>query len=121
MHLGGTFFEHFSSMKDPRVSRTRRHNLIDIVVIAVCAILCGADSWTEIALFGRCKRDWFKTFLTLPNGIPSQGIPRSKMCVWKKNSGAFNVTSNQPKGGHHGRLCIVCSRAEVGCRMRFSG
>lgn len=71
MHLGGTFFEHFSSMKDPRVSRTRRHNLIDIVVIAVCAILCGADSWTEIALFGRCKRDWFKTFLTLPNGIPS--------------------------------------------------
>lgn len=71
MHLGGTFFEHFSSMEDPRVSRTRRHNLIDIIVIAVCAILCGADSWTEIALFGRCKREWFATFLTLPNGIPS--------------------------------------------------
>lgn len=71
MYLGGTFFEHFSSMKDPRVSRTRRHNLMDIVIIAICAILCGADSWTEIALFGRCKRDWFTTFLTLPNGIPS--------------------------------------------------
>lgn len=71
MHIGGTLFDHFSSIPDPRVARTRRHNLIDIIVIAICAVLCGADSWTEVALFGRCKRDWFSTFLTLPNGIPS--------------------------------------------------
>lgn len=71
MHIGGTLFDHFSSIPDPRVTRTRRHNLVDIIVIAICAVLCGADSWTEVALFGRCKRDWFSTFLTLPNGIPS--------------------------------------------------
>ena len=71
MHIGGTLFDHFSSLPDPRVVRTRRHQLIDIIVITICAILCGADSWTEVALFGRCKREWFKTFLTLPNGIPS--------------------------------------------------
>jgi predicted transposase YbfD/YdcC len=71
MHLKQTLFDHFSSIPDPRVTRTRRHLLIDIIVITICAILCGADSWIEVALFGRCKQSWFKTFLTLPNGIPS--------------------------------------------------
>jgi len=71
MHVGGTLFDHFSSIPDPRVARTRRHQLIDIIIITICAILCGADSWVEVALFGRCKQAWFKTFLTLPNGIPS--------------------------------------------------
>jgi len=71
MRLKQTLFDHFSSIPDPRVVRTRRHLLIDIIVITICAILCGADSWVEVALFGRCKKAWFKTFLTLPNGIPS--------------------------------------------------
>lgn len=71
MQLGGTLFEFFSSIPDPRVERARRHLLIDIIVIAICAILCGADSWVEVALFGRAKQEWFKTFLKLPHGIPS--------------------------------------------------
>lgn len=67
----GTLFEHFSEMEDPRIDRTKRHQLIDVIVIAICAIVCGADHWTEVELFGKAKKEWFQTFLTLPNGIPS--------------------------------------------------
>jgi predicted transposase YbfD/YdcC len=53
------------------MDRTKLHSLSDILVITICAVICGADEWTEIELFGKSKRKWFKTFLTLPNGIPS--------------------------------------------------
>ena len=62
---------HFSKLKDPRVPRTKLHDLHDILVIAICAILCGADSWAHVAMFGEAKLAWFKTFLKLPYGIPS--------------------------------------------------
>lgn len=61
----------FRQVKDPRVDRTKMHSLYNILVITLCAVICGADSWTEVALFGRSKRAWLKTFLHLPNGIPS--------------------------------------------------
>ncbi len=61
----------FSELKDPRMDRTKRHSLGDILAIAICAIICGADGWTQVAKFGRCKLKWFRTFLELPNGIPS--------------------------------------------------
>ena len=61
----------FSALQDPRVERTRLHGLMDIVTIAVCAAICGADDWTEIELFGESKLEFFKSFLPLPNGIPS--------------------------------------------------
>jgi len=48
-----------------------RHKFIDILIIAICGIICGADSWVAVAEFGRAKEQWFKTFLELPNGIPS--------------------------------------------------
>jgi len=63
--------EHFSLITDPRMVAKTDHKLIDIVVITVCAVLAGADDWVEIATFGRGKEDWFRTFLELPNGIPS--------------------------------------------------
>src|ERR1051326_8095899 len=63
--------EHFAQVDDPRVERTRLHRLIDILVIVSCAVICGAESWDDIAEFGEVKRDWFATFLELPNGIPS--------------------------------------------------
>jgi predicted transposase YbfD/YdcC len=66
-----TLVEHFSSITDPRIDRTKRHKLIDILVIAICATICGADGWEEFELFGQSKLNWFKTFLELPNGIPS--------------------------------------------------
>jgi predicted transposase YbfD/YdcC len=61
----------FAELKDPRMDRTKRHSLSDILAIAICAIICGADGWTQVAKFGRCKLKWFRTFLELPNGIPS--------------------------------------------------
>jgi predicted transposase YbfD/YdcC len=61
----------FAQLKDPRVNRTRRHSLPDILAIAICGVICGADGWVQIAKFARCKQEWFQTFLELPNGIPS--------------------------------------------------
>jgi len=61
----------FGDLKDPRMNRTKRHSLGDILAVAICAIICGADGWTQVAKFGRCKIEWFRTFLDLPNGIPS--------------------------------------------------
>jgi len=62
---------HFRQLPDPRVRRTRRHALEAILVITLCAVICGADDWASIARFGRAKRKWFRTFLALPHGIPS--------------------------------------------------
>ena len=62
---------HFADLPDPRVNRRRRHRLSDILTIALCAVLCGADDFVEIELFGRLKKDWFQQRLDLPNGIPS--------------------------------------------------
>lgn len=66
-----SFQECFSTLKDPRVKRTRRHELLDILIIAVSAIICEADTWVDIADFGQVKLKWFQSFLHLPNGIPS--------------------------------------------------
>jgi len=63
--------DYFSDVTDPRVDRTKLHNLEDILAIAICATICGADGWYEMAFFGQCKQKWFKTFLELPNGIAS--------------------------------------------------
>lgn len=64
--------ECFEDMSDPRVDRTKRHKLVDILVIAVCAVVAGSDTFEAIELFGNAHNAWFKTFLALPNGIPSQ-------------------------------------------------
>jgi predicted transposase YbfD/YdcC len=63
--------EHFSQVSDPRKDRTKDHKLIDIIAIAICAVICGAEAWTDIELFGNSKLHWLATFLELPNGIPS--------------------------------------------------
>jgi predicted transposase YbfD/YdcC len=60
-----------SIVRDPRVVSRSKHNLIDILVITICAVICGADSWDEIEEFGEAHEEWFKDFLELPSGIPS--------------------------------------------------
>jgi predicted transposase YbfD/YdcC len=66
-----TLAAHFSQVPDPRLDRTKEHQLFDILVIAICAVLCGANDWVGIATFGQARLAWFRTFLALPNGIPS--------------------------------------------------
>jgi predicted transposase YbfD/YdcC len=62
---------YFADLEDPRIERSKEHKLLDIVIIAICAVICGADGWVGIQEFGEAKLEWFKTFLELPNGIPS--------------------------------------------------
>lgn len=63
--------KHFSTLNDPRIDRTKRHPLINVVMIAICAVICGAENWVAIERFGKAKEEWFSTFLDLTNGIPS--------------------------------------------------
>ena len=63
-------WEHFESLKDPRVARTRRHKLMDIVIMSVMAVICYADGWSDIHDFGKAREAWLREFLELPNGIP---------------------------------------------------
>jgi len=78
-----TLFEHLSIIEDPRIDRTKRHLLIDILVVAVCATICGAEGWTEIEEFGRAKETWFKKFLELPHGTPSHDTFRRVLMLLK--------------------------------------
>jgi len=66
------FWEHFAVLPDPRVERTRLHKLEDLLTLALCAVIGGADDWVGIAEFGRAKEAWFRTVLEPPHGIPSQ-------------------------------------------------
>jgi predicted transposase YbfD/YdcC len=66
----GTIVDYFAEVDDPREDN-RRHLLVDIIVIAVCAAICDADTWTDVELFGQAKEKWFRGFLELPHGIPS--------------------------------------------------
>ena len=63
--------KHFASVKDPRSGNAKRHLLVDILVMAICAAICGADTWVEVELWAQANRKWLGTFLELPNGIPS--------------------------------------------------
>ncbi|MCS6847793.1 MAG: ISAs1 family transposase [Anaerolineae bacterium] len=62
---------HFAQLHDPRDPDACEHKLLDILVIALCAVICGAEHFTEMEVFGQAKEKWFRTFLALPNGIPS--------------------------------------------------
>ena len=68
---GRGILDYFEELEDPRIDRCKRHSLLDIITIAICAVICGADTWVHVAMFGRSKEEWFRTFLELPNGIPS--------------------------------------------------
>ena len=62
---------HFRPLRDPRRAHRRRHLLLDIVVTAICAVLCGANTWPEVATWARRRQGWLRRFLALPNGVPS--------------------------------------------------
>ena len=68
---GASIMDYFETLEDPRIDRCKRRQLLDIIAIAICAVICGADSWVYVELFGKSKEEWFRTFLELPNGVPS--------------------------------------------------
>ncbi len=63
--------KHFENLTDPRAEHSIDHLLIDIVIITICAVICGANNWVEIENYGHAKKEWLETFLELPHGIPS--------------------------------------------------
>ncbi len=95
----------FGGLDDPRIERHKRHQLIDIVTIAICAISSGADNWVEIEEFGEAKIEWFRQFIELPNAIPSHdtfGNVFARLCpeqfkqcflTWVRS--VFEVTQGQ--------------------------
>ena len=66
-----TITEQFADLPDPRINRQKRHELVDILTIALCAVISGADSFDDIERYGKAKKAWLGTFLDLKNGIPS--------------------------------------------------
>ena len=71
----------FTEVEDPRRPQARRHALEDILLIATLAVICGADSWTEVELFGRQKQAWLETFLALPARDPLARHLRTRLCA----------------------------------------
>ena len=73
---GASVVGHFSILEDPRIERNKRHSLIDIIVVTVCAVVSGAETWEDIEDYGQAKVEWLKRFLALENGIPSHDTIR---------------------------------------------
>jgi predicted transposase YbfD/YdcC len=69
--MNGIFVDCFGSIEDPRVERTKKHVLLDIIALGLCGVLAGAEGWEEIEDYGHLHEGWFNQFLDLPNGIPS--------------------------------------------------
>ena len=69
--VNASIVEHFQTLEDPRIERTKKHNLLDILVIALCTLLTGGEGFQDMVLFGQSKQAWRQTFLALPHGIPS--------------------------------------------------
>ena len=103
---------YFESLSDPRHTRNRKHRLIDIVVIAVCGLVCGSDGPTAIHRWATNRREWLDGFLPLPNGIPSRDCIRRVLialqpeafqrCFRDWISGAL-----EPDGGGPARLIAI--------------
>lgn len=110
----------FADLTDPRIDRTKEHSLLDIVAIAICAVICGADSWVAVEEFGTTKQAWLRTWLPLPNGIPShdtfgrvfaaldaehfqQGFVRWVRAVWPPNAGEVVAVDGKTLRGSHDR------------------
>ena len=114
--------EYFQEVTDPRIERQKLHQLLDIIVIAICAVICGADTWVDVEPFGQSKLAWQKSFLELPNGIPSHdtfgrvfglldpvefqtGFRRWVQAITQVTQGqVIDVDGKQLRGSHDKRL-----------------
>ena len=78
--LNASFLQHFANLNDPRIERSKEHLLRDIIAIAILAVISGADGWVAIEAYGNAKYEWLKSFLELPNGIPSHDTFSLLLC-----------------------------------------
>ena len=76
-----SILEHFATLPDPRREQGRIHQFDKIIFMAICAVLCGTDTWEEIADYARSRLEWLTTFLTLPGGVPSHDTFRRVFCL----------------------------------------
>jgi predicted transposase YbfD/YdcC len=67
----GSISEHFSQLEDPRIERNKLHPLLNIIVIAICAVICGSENWVDVEMYGELKKEWLSKYLDLSHGIPS--------------------------------------------------
>lgn len=78
--MESSLIEHFSSLPDHRIDRNKCHALIDIIVLAICAVASGADGWEAIEEFGKDKQEWLRKYISLVNGIPSHDCIAYVLC-----------------------------------------
>lgn len=122
----GQLHVRFSGLGDPRVERTKLHELLDIITIAICAVICGADDWVEIEQFGNDKRAFFDKFLVLSNGIPSHDTfgrvfahinpDQFQACFLEWVQDLMSASGNQLKG-----VVAIDGKTLCGSRDRVAG
>jgi predicted transposase YbfD/YdcC len=96
LELSEEFLESFSAIPDKRTSYQRLHPLKNIIMITICAILCGADSWLAVEKIAKCKISWFRKFLWMPHGIPSHDT-FARIFVWLDPSAIQNFLAKWGK------------------------
>lgn len=73
--------KHFRPLRDPRLKRRKKHSLVNVLVMALCAVIAGADGWEPLAVFAKARAEWFATFLKMPNGVPCADTFRRVFCA----------------------------------------
>jgi predicted transposase YbfD/YdcC len=113
-------WSHFESLKDPRVERTRRHELMDIVIVSILAVVCNADGWSEIVDYANTKEAWLRTFLKLPNGIPCDDTFRRVFAALDpaQFQACFLNWARSLVGGTNGKLVAIDGKT---ARHSFAG
>jgi predicted transposase YbfD/YdcC len=108
----GVLLRHFRDLPDPRAENVT-HRLHDILVLAVCAVICGADGWVEVELFARSKFAWFKTFLDLPGGVPSHDTFNRVFARLDPDAfeACFTAWAAALAGGSGGKLIAIDGKA----------
>jgi hypothetical protein len=84
----------FAQVEDPRIERTKLHRLRDIIILAICGVICGVEGWVEIEEFGQAKEAFFTDLLDLPNGIPSHDTNAASFCPHRSETVCARVSCN---------------------------
>ena len=97
--------DRFASLQDPRTGRAKRHEFMDVIVIAICAVICGYDSWVDVEMFGKAKKDWLEPPARTPQRYSVSRHLRSDLCKVRPGSvrGLFHRVSSQRGDARPGR------------------